>query len=120
MHIVNAVDAFGRQMGINGLSLDEKGCLTLNIGEDGSLFLERKEDTLVVSFAKKAGPRVSEALKRGFELCHFKNEPRYNLRVGLFREDIIVCISKLEKHHVNAGMLNEAVPYLFEVMEKIL
>lgn len=120
MHIVNAVKELGRQMGIDKLALDDNGCLTLNVGEDGSLFLERREDALAVSFARSCRTDVAQALKKGLELCHLKNNPGYNLRVALFREDIIVCISRLEKHHINAGMLNDTVPYLFEAMKKIL
>lgn len=118
MHITNAVDALGKQMGIE-LRLNDDGVCTLNIGDQDSLFLERKEDVLAASLARKIKGDVIPTLEKGFELCHPRNEPRLGLRIGLFREDTVVVICRLEKHHINAGMTEQVLPYLMEVMNKI-
>lgn len=118
MYIINAVSALGRQMGID-LRLNEKGLCSLNIGDTDSLFLERKEDILAISLARKLDHDVMNSLEQGLIQCHLKNNPRYGIRCALFREDTIVIISKLEKHHINAGMVEQILPYLIEVMNKI-
>ncbi|MBI9091380.1 MAG: hypothetical protein JEZ12_19385 [Desulfobacterium sp.] len=118
MHIINAVAALGRQMGIE-IKLNDDGVCSLNIGETDSLFLERREDVLAVSMARKINGDVMPCLEQGLELCHLKNSPRHGLRIALFREDTLVAICKLEKHHIDAGMVEQILPYLFEVMNKI-
>lgn len=118
MHIINAVDALGRQMGV-GIKLNDNGVCSLNVGETDSLFLERNEDALAISLARKINGDVISSLEQGLELCHLKNDPRHGLRIALFREDTLVAICKLEKHHINAGMVEQILPYLFEVMNKI-
>ncbi|MCK5098429.1 MAG: hypothetical protein KAR45_10025 [Desulfobacteraceae bacterium] len=118
MHIINAVSALGRQMDID-IRLNDDGLCSLNIGDTDSLFLERKEDILAISLARKVKGDVMHSLEQGLELCHLKNNPRYGIRIALFREDTIVVISKLEKHHINAGMVEQILPYLLEVMNKI-
>lgn len=118
MHIINAMETIGKQLGLE-LKLDDNGVCSLNVGDTGSLFIERSLDTLAVSFAKKMSGDIQPCLERGLELCHLKNEPRLGLRVGMFRDDTIVAICKLEKHHIHAGMVDQILPYLFEVMEKI-
>lgn len=123
MHIAKAVEALGREMGMEGLALDANGCLTLNVGEEASLFVERQQDVLSVCLARSFGPRVADALEKGLALCHSSQNPGpktgYNLRVGLFRDDIVVCISRLEKQHITAGMLSGAVPFLKETMDRL-
>ena len=119
MHIISAVEALGKQMGVP-LKLNDDGCASLNVGDQGSLFIERSQDTMAVSFARKLDMDVLPCLERGLELCRLKNEPRLGLRVGLFRNDTIVVVCKLEKHHINAGMTGQILPYLFETMEKII
>ena len=119
MHIRNAVDDLGRQMGLDNLELNENGLCTLNVGESGALFLERREDALLVSFARKSEGRVLEALSQGLTLCHPDAEPRFGLRVGLLRENVLVAASRLEKHQIMAGHLAQAVPYLFETLDKM-
>lgn len=118
MHIINAVAALGQQMGID-LKLNPEGVCSLNIGKTDSLFLERKDDTLAISLARKINKEIIQCLERGLELCHLKNDPRHGLRVALFRNDTIVAILKLERHHINAGMTEQILPYLFDVMNKI-
>ena len=118
MHIINAVEALGRQMGI-GIKLNDDGVCSLNIGETDSLFIERKEEILAISLARKINGDIMSCLEQGLELCHLKNDPRHGLRIALFREDTLVAICKLEKHHINAGMVEQILPYLFEVMNRI-
>lgn len=118
MHIINAVTAIGREIGID-LQLNDNGVCTLNVGESGSLFLERKDDILAVSLAQKIAGDPLPCLERGLGLCHLKNDPRMGLRVALFRNDTVVCICKLEKHHISAGMADQVLSYLFDTMKKI-
>jgi len=119
MHIRNAVDDLGRQLGLERLEINENGLLTLNVGETSALFLERVEDALLVSLARTTQGRVMEVLTQGLALCHPDAEPRYGLRVGLMRENVVVASSRLEKHQITAGQLAQAVPYLFETLDKI-
>lgn len=119
MHIRNAVDDLGRELGLQNLELNENGLCTLNVGESSALFLERRDDALLVSLARTSQGRVLEILSQGLALCHPDAEPRYGLRVGLMRENVVVASSRLEKHQVTAGQLPQAVPYLFEILDKI-
>ena len=119
MHIINAVEIMGRQVGIE-FSLNDEGVASLNMGENNSLFFERREDTMVVSLARKLSGDPMSALERGFEKCAPENDPRMGLRVALFREDTLVVISKLEKYHLNAGMADQILPYLVGVMDEIV
>lgn len=118
MHITNAVKTLGKHMGID-LQLNDDGVCSLNIGDTDSLFLERREDVLAISLARKVNTNIIPCLERGLELCNLKNEPRFGLRIALFREDTIVAICKFEKHHINAGMAEQVLPYLMEIMDKI-
>ena len=120
MDIDKAVDALGRDIGMEGLALDTSGCLTFNVGEDRSLFLERKGDRLAVCLAAACRSDLSGSLAKGFALCHHSHDPGVNMRIGLFKKDIIVCISRLDPHQIRAGMLKGAVVYLMETMEDIL
>jgi type III secretion system chaperone SycN len=118
MHIINAVETLGKQMNID-IKLNDDGVCSLNVGEADSLFMERKDDVLAISLARKVQGDIMPVLEMGLELCHLKNDPRLGLRIALFREDTIVAICKLEKHHINAGMVEQILPYLFEVVNKI-
>ena len=118
MHIINAVKTMGNQMGID-LALSDQGTASLNVGETDSLFIERDGDSLAVSLARKIQGDILPGLERGLMKCHPDREPRLGLRVALFREDTLVVISKLEKHHINAGMVEQILPYLFETMAEI-
>lgn len=115
MHIIKAVTDLGRQMGIE-LKLNPDGVCTLNIGDTDSLFLERRDEVLAISLARRVDKDQISCLERGLELCHLKNEPRHGLRISLFRENTLVATSKLERHHMDAGMTEQILPYLFEVM----
>ncbi|WP_461211038.1 CesT family type III secretion system chaperone [Desulfocurvus sp. DL9XJH121] len=119
MHIRTAVDELGRQLGLAGLELDTNGLCTLNVGESGALFLERRDDALLVSLARRTEGHVPSVLAQGLSLCHPDSEPRFGLRVGLLRENVLVAMTRLEKHHLGAGHLTQAVPYLFETLDKM-
>jgi len=119
MEITQAVEAMGQQMGI-GIRLDHAGVCTLNAGEDSSLFLERRKDKLAVSLARKTTGDVMPALMRGLELCHPKNSPMMGLRVGMFRGDTVVALCCLSSHHLRSGMHEQVIPYLFNLMDKIV
>ncbi|WP_028588035.1 CesT family type III secretion system chaperone [Desulfocurvus vexinensis] len=118
MHIRKAVDDLGRQLGLDGLELDANGLCTLNVGEGGSLFLERHGEALLVSLARRVAGHVPEALARGLALCHESAQPRHGLRVGLLRDNVLVACARLERHHLAAGHLAQTVPYLFETLDK--
>jgi type III secretion system chaperone SycN len=118
MHIRKAVDDLGRQLGLGGLDLDANGLCTLNVGDRGSLFLERHDDALLVSMARRVAGHVPEALTRGLALCHESAQPRHGLRVGLLRDDVLVVCARLEKHQIGAGHLTQVVPYLLETLDK--
>ncbi|MDY0220899.1 MAG: hypothetical protein RBR67_07165 [Desulfobacterium sp.] len=118
MHIVKAVADIGEQMGMD-LKLNPDGICTLNLGETDSLFLERRGDVLAISLARRVDKDLISCLERGLELCHLKNEPRHGLRISLFRDNALVATSKLERYHMDAGMTEQILPYLFEVMNKI-
>lgn len=119
MQVTNAVEAMGKQMGVE-IRLDPDGVCALNVGEDGSLFLEQRENRLGVSLARKIAGDPMPALTRGLELCHPRNSPMAGLRVGLFREDTVVALCCLGPHHIRAGMHEQVLPYLFNLMEKIV
>lgn len=119
MHIRDAVDDLGRQLGLDRLELNANGLCTLNVGERNALFLERRDDALLVSFARRSDGRIGDALAQGLALCHPDAEPRFGLRVGVLREDVLVAMSRLEKHQITAGQLAQAVPYLLETLDKM-
>jgi len=119
MHIRKAVDDLGRQMGLGALELDANGLATLNVGQRDALFLERRGDALVVSFARRSEAHMPDVLARGLALCHPDAQPRFGLRVGLVRGTVAVALTRLERHHLTAGQLEHAVPYLFETLDKM-
>ena len=119
MQITHAVEDIGRQMGME-IRLNHAGLCTLNVGKHGSLFLERREDRLAISLARKITGDAAKALERGLGLCHPKNSPMTSFRVGLFRDNTVVVLCCLAPHHIRAGMHEQVLPYLFEQMAKIV
>lgn len=118
MHIINAVASMGKQIGID-MRLNQDGLCTMNVGSTGSLFLERRDDVLAISLAQKMPGNIMGALEKGLGLCHLDNDPQMGLRVGLFRDDTLVATCCLKAHHISAGMHEQVIPYLFDVMKQL-
>jgi len=115
-----AVQAFGRQLNLSTLSLNEQGAAGLSFENGVSLRFEYVEGALMMVVGLKAEPD-SEALSKLLTEVHPQAaRGEYPLRAAyLSRTGEMVYAAKLPERNVNVSVLQEAFTELWERIERL-
>jgi type III secretion system chaperone SycN len=114
----DAVDAFGRGMGLPRLTLPDSGALRLAFERRGTLFIERADDDILL-YLQRAYTHASMAtLSRALDACHWRHNRPFQVRAGL-KEDSLVLLLRIEARDVALDRLERAFLLLGQLHDQI-
>lgn len=116
--IDDAVEAFGRGMGLPRLALPETGALHLTFERRGALFIERSGDDLLLYLQRNHGHVSSTILARTLDLCHWRHNRQMLVRAGL-KDDSLVLLIRIPGREVALDRLERAFALLGQLHDQI-
>lgn len=116
--IDDAVEAFGRGMGLRHLSLPDTGALHLTFERRGTLFIELSGDDLLLYLQRRYGHASSAVLARALDLCHWRHNRQMIVRAGL-KDDALVLLIRIPGREVALDRLERAFALLGQLHDQI-
>jgi type III secretion system chaperone SycN len=114
----DAVDAFGRAMGLQHLALSEGGALRLAFERRGTLFIERSGDDLLMYLQRNHAHASSGMLTRALDLCHWRHNRQFLVRPGL-KDDALVLLIRIPARDVALDRLERTFTLLGQLHDRI-
>lgn len=114
----DAVDAFGRGMGLPRLALPESGALRLAFERRGTLFIERADDDILLYLQRTHAHASMTLLSRALDVCHWRHNRPFQVRAGL-KDDSLVLLIRIAGRDVALDRLERAFMLLGQLHDSI-
>ena len=120
--IEETVSAFGRSMGLDGLTFNDRGVICLEIEDTGLLYIERPErdGDIVVYLARKMPPGPAGWAKKALSLPHHKNMMPRKVCCGLKGSDVLVFLTRIRPREFVQSELEQAVALLTRLHDEVM
>ena len=117
--IEHEIQAFGRRLGMENLSLSSDGLAQLNIEGIGSFFLEVEEKggrrSLLAYLSAPVPEHDADAHRRLLAHCDYRHAYPYPLSAGVFSGRAIL-LTHIAEPQVSAASIENALRFLAEIM----
>jgi type III secretion system chaperone SycN len=113
--VSEVIQEFGRGMGIGNLRRNASGVVCLEFETQEALYLEEREDTLLVYLAIPVPYPTTVNLVSALKLCHYSWGSPRPIQVGLAGTDKLVFAARLPSSMVNLPELQAAVEQLIDL-----
>ncbi len=117
------IESFGKKIGMSGLAFSSDGIIRLDMEKEGSLFLEvqdaAKGRELLVYLARAVPDYDEGAAARLLEACARGKRHLMPVSAGL-HDGRAVVLARFAEDDVTAALVDRAVRYLLEFMNKAL
>jgi type III secretion system chaperone SycN len=114
----DAVQAFGRGMGVERMVLPETGSLEIAFERRGSFYLERAGEDLLLYLRRTYAYASPQLLRRALEACHWRQNRPFVVRIGM-RDDDLVLLIRLPPREITLDRLERALAYLTEMHDQL-
>ncbi|USE35283.1 hypothetical protein [Endozoicomonas sp. SCSIO W0465] len=89
----NVISEFAEAMGIRGFDFGDTGVACFEIEGAGSLYMEQKEDGILMYLAREIDPFNNlPILENALAECHYKKSVSYPLQVGVRENQLVICL----------------------------
>lgn len=115
-----ALTAFGRSLGLRDFRWPESGIAAFAFAARGTLYLEERDETLLVYLVRTVDLRQSspELLKTTLRLCHYRQQWPYVVQAGLQDEARLVFLARLPAREVTLPDLEQVLELLTRLHER--
>lgn len=115
----DTIQAFGRSIGIETLSLNDKDTVCLNVEKKGLLFFERHDNEVFIYLARKVFLDHGDLLNRALALCHYKAGLPRQVYCGFRGEDTLVFLVKLPVREFQLAELETVIKFLARLHDRV-
>ncbi|NJN46462.1 MAG: hypothetical protein HC808_08285 [Candidatus Competibacteraceae bacterium] len=122
MSVGNQVLAeFGHSMGMGDLTWPDSGVVVLEFESRGELYLEDRDDALLVYLVRNIDTRggTLNLLKNALQLCHYRQVLPYVVQVGLRGESSLVFLIRLPANEANLPELERVLDTLTNLHDRV-
>lgn len=116
--IDDAVLAFGRDLGLDGLTLPETGAVTLAFAQRGTLALERAGEDVLLHLQRERPHAPTARLARALASCHWRAGQPLPVRAGM-KGDRLVLLVRLPAREVTPEALARGFDRLTQLMDEL-
>ncbi|MCP5306248.1 MAG: CesT family type III secretion system chaperone [Chromatiaceae bacterium] len=115
------VAELGRSLGIEGLAMPEGRPLALRFDRRGSLYVEDRDEILLVYLARDIdlGADRAAVLEKALGLCHYSQGLAYPVHPGLRAERTLVFLVRLPSEQVTLPEIERVLELLSDLHEKV-
>ena len=116
------VAELGRSLGIEGLAMPEGRPLALRFDRRGSLYVEDRDEILLVYLARDIDLGADRAAGRPeacLRLCHYSQGLAYPVHPGLRAERTLVFLVRLPSEQVTLPEIERVLELLSDLHEKV-
>ena len=118
--IDEAIQAFGKQIGINDLRLNERGVCCLVMEKSGELYFERgkENEELIIYLSRPITNFEEDILEAALAATNYKNIKNFVFSVGL-SNNMLSFYTIIDSKDYSLSSLNKAVEFLQQVHDAI-
>jgi len=120
--VSHAIEAFGQQLGIPGLALDDDGCALFMLEAGGSLCVQDLEpaggNEVLIMVAKPLPPPQAASARRALLMADFRANPSWDTQLALRGPDLAVTL-RMPRHSFMLSALEDAVEWLFNFHARV-
>ena len=115
------IEAFGRRMGLEGLTLPDSGPLAFDVEGMGRLSLEylAESNELLVYLLAAVPAYDHNAARRVLELCDYRRGLPFSLSGGLYKGNLML-LTRLSEKNLTAGSLEATIRTLNSLFQTVL
>lgn len=117
--IDETVAAFGRSIGIQGLDFDNNGVICLEIERMGVLFMESRDDGVLVYLARQMSGEANGWEEKALKLCHYKNGWPRQVYCGLTDDDRLVLLTRIPGREFVQAELEGTIALLSKIHDQV-
>ena len=112
---------FGRSMGMEGLAWPESGVVVLDFANRGVLYLEDRDETLLIYLSRDIDMRDGKLkfLSTALRLCHYRQGLPYVVQVGLRGESSLVFLVRLSAYELTLPELERVLEVLSDLHDRV-
>lgn len=111
---------FGRSLGLTNFRWPESGTAAFAFDARGTLYLEERDETLLVYLARNLDlhRRGPDPFKNALQLCHYRHQWPFVVQAGLRDEAQLVFLARLPVREVTLPALEQALELLTRLHER--
>ena len=117
--IDDALADYGRSIGLEPLTFNERGVLCLVFELSGTLFVERLDQGVLVYLCRELQRPNSAIYARSLDLCHWQRNHPYPVNAALRQDRLLVFAVRLSEEQVSVPTLEQVIQLLGQLHDQI-
>ncbi len=117
--VEQTISEFGNSVGIDALSLNDAGIVTLQFERLGALYIERREAELLVYLVRELSHPDADTFREALLVCHHQRRHPFPIHAGLRGENHLVLLARIPETDFILPNLESAIHLLDQMHGEI-
>ena len=113
------IDAFGRRLGISGLTPGETDGVDLNIEKIGRLQFEKGGDSLLLTLARSKAPYAARSARTLLKISHWRENYPWPVHPGMKGDEWLTLTARIPLFRADVPTLESALDLLSRLLDSV-
>ena len=118
--VEQTISEFGASVGIDALSLNDAGVVTLQFEQLGTLYIERRNEEILIYLVRDVEHPDAALFRRVLSCCHHQHHHPFPVHAGLRGETSIVFLIRMPEADFILPNLERAMNLLDQLHSEVL